>query len=355
MQFGIASASLPALLAACGTDGDPGGALTSPTPSSTDTAQAQKLVSDVTDFSLTGDWEGEFGSVTFKLHHGVFDGKDVYFIRTDASDESFADSEGLVFVPKMKVLAAEGPSADAYLIEGGVSDQATVLSTQPGRRDYTPAWRLNRVEWTATPALLKSVDDVKAAREAGTLRVERTDIILNAPVVKWSGGEMPVDDERTQYLGPGQLLEKPDTEAMTVVFKLHECFPGVRYIVTDTALEPMAKGMNVVHSPRLAGSTKAGATGRTNVFMNGVEGSGPMGFQPSVFDSQAGDPAWSPFWDHMTYAWTDGVTPQILRDERSIHRARNDGDLEEFPGTPDTGGKTFVVNCPVPVLAPNTV
>lgn len=29
------------------------------------------------------------------------------------------------------------------------------------------------------------------------------------------------------------------------------------------------------------------------------------------------------------------------------------GDLEEFPGMPDTQGTAFTVNCPVPVLAPN--
>lgn len=52
--------------------------------------------------------------------------------------------------------------------------------------------------------------------------------------------------------------------------------------------------MNIVHSLRLQASSKAGATGRTNVFGNGLKGPGPRGFQPSVFDTQAGNPAWSP-------------------------------------------------------------
>jgi hypothetical protein len=33
---------------------------------------------------------------------------------------------------------------------------------------------------------------------------------------------------------------------------------------------------------------------------------------------------------------------------------RDAGDVEEFPGVPDTKGTVFTVNCPVPVLAPNT-
>jgi hypothetical protein len=79
-----------------------------------------------------------------------------------------------------------------------------------------------------------------------------------------------------------------------------------------------------------------------------------MGFQPSVFDSTAGDPEWSPYWDHRTYAWTDGTTPRVLTTQSDVEEARDRGDLDEFPGTPDTGGQIFTVNCPVPVLAPNT-
>jgi hypothetical protein len=56
----------------------------------------------------------------------------------------------------------------------------------------------------------------------------------------------------------------------------------------------------------------------------------------------------------MTYAWADGVEPRVLTTEEEIHSARDSGDLEEFPGTPDTNGEVFTVNCPVPVLAPNT-
>lgn len=42
----------------------------------------------------------------------------------------------------------------------------------------------------------------------------------------------------------------------------------------------------------------------------------------------------------------------MLQSEAAVHEAGDAGELEEFPGTPDTGGRTFPVNCPVPVLAP---
>lgn len=56
----------------------------------------------------------------------------------------------------------------------------------------------------------------------------------------------------------------------------------------------------------------------------------------------------------MTYVWTEDADPPVLTRESAIHEARDAGELDEFPGTPDTGGEIFTVNCPVPVVAPNT-
>ena len=160
---------------------------------------------------------------------------------------------------------------------------------------------------------------------------------------------------KTAYLGKGMLLEPVDTSAMTATFKLGQCYPGSRYFVLDHSVAPMAEGTFTSFSPRLqTGPSEAGATGRTNVFMNGIEGPGRMGFQPSAFDFTAGDPVWSPYWDHWTYAWKDGVEPRLITSQTEIHEARDAGDLDEFPGVPETNGEIFTVNCPVPVLAPNT-
>lgn len=360
--------AVPALVAACAPDeqtttpADPDPETPAAAPTATDEpateppgeVEGTAIVGDVIDFALESDqWAGPFGFVTVRLHRALVDGADVYFIRTDASDDGYAGENGLVSVPKLAVLAGTDHVARAYFPADG-GDQSVIVSTEPGRDDYSPAWQVHRFTWNGEPRPLESVADVEAAADEGVLDIEDTGVVLNASVVKWSTGELPVDTERTDYLGPGQLLEAPDTDEMTVTFKLHECYPHTRYIVTDTDLQPMAEGMQVVHSPRLAGISDAGATGRTNVFMNGIEGPGPMGFQPSVFDTQAGDSEWSPYWDHMTYAWADDTSPTLLTSEDDIHDRRDAGDLDEFPGTPDTGGEVFVVNCPVPVLADNT-
>lgn len=243
------------------------------------------------------------------------DGSDAYFIRTDASDQEHAEREQVVLVPRMRSLAGDGSGA-AYFFEDA-ADQPVVLSSEPGRDDHTPAFEVHRVSWSAGPRVLRSADEVEAAAADGEVEVEATGIVINAPLVVWSDGRLPSDDDLTEYLGPGQLIGEPDLDALEVTFKLHECHPGSRYIVTDTSAPPMAEGMQIGAAPLLARSSEADAAGRVNVVMGGVEGPGPMGGQPSVFDSRAGD-------------------------------------LEEFVGTPDSGGQGFVVNCPVPVIAPNT-
>lgn len=359
LGLALVGGAAPALLAACGGDDDPavggsgqGGTTTSPAEAA---EQARAVVGDVVDFSLEPDgWEGAFGFVTMKLHRGAVDGRDVHFVRTDASERDFAEAEELVFVPKLAGLSADGLSGAVYVFDNGASGQPAVFSSEPGRDDYTPAWTLHRVRFSAEPRLLTSVADIDDARRAGAVSVERTGIVVNYGVVKWSGGSMAVDDEKKAYLGAGQLLEEPDTTAGRVTFKLSQCYPDNRYFVLDHSMAPMAEMTFTNFAPRLHdGPTAAGATGRTNVFMNGVEGPGPMGFQPSVFDFAAGHPAWSPYWDHYAYRWSDSAAPELVTTQAQLFAARDAGRLEEFPGVPDTDGAVFTVNCPVPVLAPN--
>ena len=290
-----------------------------------------------------------------KLHKGAFDGKDLYFVRTDASDRAFATAEKLVFVPKLATLTSVGLSGAVYLFDNGAAGQAPVFSNEPGGDGYTPAWTVHKVTWRGTPRRMSSVAEIEAAKSRGDVDVDKSNVVVNYSLVKWSTGSLPVDTEKKAYLGTGQLLEEPDTTGGRVTFKLSECYPGNRYFVVDHSMAPMAEGTFTGFAPGLqVGPSKAGATGRTNVFMNGIKGTGPMGFQPSVFDFAAGDPAWSPYWDHFAYKWKESATPKLLTNQSALFRARDVGDVEEFPGVPDTKGTVFTVNCPVPVLAPNT-
>lgn len=317
----------------------------------------QVVVGDVVEYQLEADerWDGPFGSVTFTMHRGHVDGEDVYYIRTDASDQAFAEQEGLVFVPLLEnALQAAGSFANLYSFAQGTDEQGAVMTTTPGRDDYTSAFRMHRVTFAGEPESLISEADIQAAADAGTVEIEATDIVVNYPLVRWGADGLPVDPDLVEPLGAGPLVEEPDMEAMTVTFKLHQCFPGSRYIVTDTSAVPMAPMMGVVGSAPTQMLKEANATAPITIFVNGFEGPGVMGFQPAIFNSKAGDPIWSPFWDHFAAEWVNPEEATVVRSQEELDALAESGALTLYNGLPDTHPEGFIVNCPTPILAPNT-
>lgn len=318
--------------------------------------EAQVIVGDVIDFELdaNGRWEGHFGSVTLALHPGFYDGGDAWFIRTDASDVDFAEANGLVYVPLLRnALDAEGSFGKIYLFDDGAEGQRTVVNTVPGQTTFTPAFQVHNVSFTGETVLLDSETAILDAAADGSVEVEATDIIVNYPLVLWPDGGLPVDPDLVNPLGPGVLIGEANTDNGEVTFKLHQCYPGSRYIATDTSAAPMAPMMGVAVSEPTQALIEANATAPIYVFMPGLPGPAAMGGQPSVFNSTAGEGIWSPFWEHKTVAWNDGVEPVVLTSEAEILEREAAGDLTIFMGVPETDPVSFVVNCPAPVLAAN--
>ena len=356
--FGLGAGG--AILAACTPGGSrllspslapsPTGTITSPVPTTND--HASVIVGDVLDFELRGPFEWNGGSVTMRLHEAFANGEPAWFVRTDASDAAFAEAEQLVFVPLLAAAGSvDGGIGDIYLFDEGASDQRPVISWTPNDAGFTPLFRVHRVR--ASDEVLDSVDAIRTAADGGSIEVEDTEVIVNYPLVKWPGGELAVDEEVTQALANGPLLAGPDTDRGEVAFKLHQCYPESRYIITDTSAVPMAPMMSIVGSPGTEGLIDAGATSKITVFGNGIPGPGAMGFQPAIFQAKAGDPAWSPMWDHWTAVWNDEADATLLTTQAELDAAEADGRLTLHHGTPDTGGMGFVVNCPSPIVAPN--
>ena len=315
-------------------------------------AGVELLVGDVVAFMLESDeWEGSFGSVTFQLHQALYNGESAYYIRTDASDETFAAENHLVYVPLLNAaLAAEGSTSKLYTFDvDSAPEQLPVMSSVPPNEDFSPAWHVHQVTFNGSPTLLDSEEAISAAEANGDVTIEAVPLVLNYPVVKWPTGELQEDTEKITYLGTGPLISPVDTDRMRVTFKLHECFPGSRYIVTDTSAAPMAEGMNLAASPPTQALMDVGATDEIWVFGNGIEGSGVMGFQKAIFDNPAGDPIWSPFWNHFTAVWADESAATIVSSSEELQALVDSGAIEVFNGTPNTHPDGFVVNCPVPI------
>lgn len=321
--------------------------------------EAEVIVDDVVDYQLAPDgrWDGPFGSVTMQLHMGWVDGEEVTFIRTDASDEDFANEEGLVYVPLMaNALDEPGSHSELYLFENGHADQRPVMSSSPADgENFSPAFRIhycNSDMMMDEP--LTSEQDILDAAEAGDIELEDTDIIVNYPLITWPGGQIPVDEDKVEALGGGQLIEDPDIDGGQVTLKLHQCYPGSRYIITDTSALPMAPMMGAGEAGASGLLIEARAVAPITIFLNGLEGTGAMGFQPGIFNANAGDLAWSPFWEHFAVEWVNEDEAVAVTSQRQLDELVDAGDLVRYGGVPDTDPDTFVVNCSVPILAPVT-
>ena len=321
--------------------------------------EAEVIVDDVIDYHLAPDgrWDGPFGSVTMQLHMGWVDGEEVTFIRTDASDEDFATEEGLVYVPLMaNALDEPGSHSELYIFENGHEDQRPVMSSSPADgENFSPAFRIHicrNGDMMDEP--LTSEQAIMDAADAGDIDLEETDIIVNYPVITWPGGQIPVDEDKVEALGGGQLIEDPDLDGGQVTLKLHQCYPGSRYIITDTSALPMAPMMGAGEAGASGLLIEARAVAPITIFLNGLEGTGAMGFQPGIFNANAGDLAWSPFWEHFAAEWVNEDEAVAVTSQRQLDELVEAGDLTLYGGVPDTDPDTFVVNCSVPILAPVT-
>lgn len=97
-------------------------------------------------------------------------------------------------------------------------------------------------------------------------------------------------------------------------------------------------GSRVVFAPSLARAPSASLS-NIYAFENGIEGTGPLGFQPNVADSQPGDEQYSPLWRIILVKWSEGVTATELKSEQEILAAQQEGKLA-------INVTTMVVNCP---------
>ena len=94
----------------------------------------------------------------------------------------------------------------------------------------------------------------------------------------------------------------------------------------------------VLHVPSLA-NVPAETTATAYVFENGVAGSGPLGFQPDVFDNPPGTDGYTPLRQLVLVKWADGAQARELKSEAEIEQALSANELTTTP----TG---VVVNMP---------
>ena len=203
----------------------------------------------------------------------------------------------------------------------------------------------------ATPRLLISEKELLDAETNGELTIKKTGVVVNVPMIVWPGdylgGQMPIREDKQvrddmSYSG-GQVLEI-DTENLQVTFVAHRGWgpdgATIYYIVTDAVPEGPAKMMGVVYSPKTEDIAISPVAVDLFQFANGIQGSGPMGFQAGIAASAPGDENYSPMWRISMINWDEPREAKVLENLDDIKMARDWINVE-----PAFDGK-HIVNCP---------
>jgi hypothetical protein len=91
--------------------------------------------------------------------------------------------------------------------------------------------------------------------------------------------------------------------------------------------------------PALA-KVPAKALANLYLFMNGIAGPNPFGFQRNVIDSVPGEPGYSPLWLHTFVRWKDPSKARELKSESEILAASRAGEVS-------IERSKLVIDCPV--------
>jgi hypothetical protein len=181
--------------------------------------------------------------------------------------------------------------APIWTFTNGADGQRNVIDTVPGRRSYSPLWRVSRVTWKdgVTARRLTSASAVKAAEQAGEVTIARTTTVVNCPVLGFG-------QKRHPGFSRGRIIRYYDLGPIKVA-------PGNEVIPLWTV-------------------------------KNGVDG------QVNIADVRPGQTAYPPLWAIVAVSWKAGAQKRLLRSLAQIKRAQAAGEV--------TLKKTsLVVNCPL--------
>ena len=301
--------------------------------------------------------------IVIPLVRGLYDGKDVFYITTEASDAGAASTLTnftnfpVTFAPALSK-TPPGASANIYLFKNGVKGdgimgfQPQVVDSIPGEAKYSPLWRVNVVEWKdpTTATILGSDDDVLAAESKGLVTVTATHLIVNCPIIQWSGnsegtipaGHMKIRDSIAESgaYGSAQVLNI-DTQNKKVTFVAHRGFAPdgstIYYIATDASQKGPSDALGVVWANATQATISTSSAADLYQFSNGIQGSGPLGFQSGVASAKEGDQFYSPMWRIQVITWKDPSSATLLE---------NTNDIVSKSDLTSTMQAGFIVNCP---------
>ena len=314
--------------------------------------------------------------VTIPLHLGYYIGDPIYYIITDSSDQTHADTitnnQGWkVNLAPLLANATEDSLSKTYMFTNGVPGdgvngfQGELFTSTPAQADVYSALTSNvNVTWKAgtIPIILDSEKEMLIAEKRGWIYLNEIDIVLNMPQIVWADGQMPVKEDstlkdKTPFVG-GQVLDI-DLENMTTTFIARSAWDSegktIYFIVTDATPVGPALSLGVPNVPKNAALISNPAAADVYHFLNGIEGSGPLGFQAGIVSASPGDAGYSPMSRIFFITWNDPDDATLLQTRSDIDQFEKDELISISLATPMAAD--HIVNTPIiePILNKSSI
>jgi len=279
------------------------------------------------------------------IHTGFYNSSELFYIVTDSNGEKHVDliSEKQNWKVELAPALSNAPEDvldNVYMFTNGIAGlgihgfQNEVFSSTPTQtEDYSALRSVSNIEWKIgqNSEILDSEEKILEAEEDGRIEIEKTEAILNMPQIKWPEGQMPINENATladdMSFSEAQIIELNEKN-MTVTFIAHRGWgpdgSTIYYIVTDATPTGPAEMMGVVDAPTSANLIATAAAADLFQFKNGIIGSGPLGFQPSIAATAPGDDNYSPMWRIHVVEWNDPAQAAVLETREDIDAAQSE-------------------------------
>jgi len=182
--------------------------------------------------------------ITIPMIDGYYNGEKVFFVHTEVSDKTMAEMMSMMInfptfhVSELTNIPSE-EMAKVYVFTNGISGsgpygggpfmyQIDVFDSVPNQMGYSQFRIPHLVTWSdnSTPRILTSVDEILEAESNGELTIQKTDNVVNAPLVVWKSDGMEQRASMIQRMfesmpGVNGEVTNVDVDNYIVMLKMH--------------------------------------------------------------------------------------------------------------------------------------
>jgi len=175
---------------------------------------------------------------------GYHNGEKVFFVHTEVSDKNMADMMSMMInFPTLHVSdlvnMPQSEMSKVYVFTNGIAGsgpygggpftfQIDVFDSIPGQMGYSQFRVPHLVTWNdnSAPTILISVDEIFEAESNGELTIQKTDNVVNAPMIVWKSGGLEQRASMIQRIfesmpGVDGEVTNVDVDNYLVMMKLH--------------------------------------------------------------------------------------------------------------------------------------